>query len=121
MDWSESTNFWTPPEKLAHTKEAVLHNKLPENKNQYALVTEGSYHVMDNRQRWNTAVWSPTRQVRETIKKQKSKLKQFTKVKVRYRWTRVASTPSLNWLMYGCKRPTGLSTAMEEGQQAAEG
>lgn len=71
MDWSESTNFWTPPEKLAHTKEAVLHNKLPENKNQYALVTEGSYHVMDNRQRWNTAVWSPTRQVRETIKNKK--------------------------------------------------
>lgn len=73
MDWSESTNFWTPPEKVVHATEVLLHNKLPENENQYDLVTEGSYHVMENQQKWNTAVWSPMWQVKETIKR-KSKL-----------------------------------------------
>ena len=42
MIWLEGQNFGVSPEEVTHAEEAPLYNKLPENKEQYALFTAGS-------------------------------------------------------------------------------
>ena len=61
MDWSEGKDFGASPEKeVTRAEEAPLYNRLPEDKKQYALFTDGSCRILRKEQRWKAAVWSPT-------------------------------------------------------------
>jgi len=67
MDWPEGKDFGAPPEKkVTRAEGAPLYNKMPEEKKEYALFTDGSCRIVGKQQRWKAAVWSPTRQVAET-------------------------------------------------------
>ncbi|KAK4811001.1 hypothetical protein QYF61_014473 [Mycteria americana] len=68
MDWPEGKDFRiSPEEEVMCAEEAPLYNKLPENEKQYALFTDGSSHIVGKHRRWKAAVWSPIRQVVETV------------------------------------------------------
>ena len=46
MDWPEGKVFGASPEQeVTRVEETPLYNKLPEDKKQYALLTDGSCHV----------------------------------------------------------------------------
>jgi len=47
MDWPEGKDFGaSPEEKVTHAEEAPLYNKLPEEKKEYALFTDGSCRIV---------------------------------------------------------------------------
>lgn len=56
MDWSEGKYFEAPLKEVIHTKKAPLHNKLPENGDQYTLFTGVSHHILENHQKRKTAL-----------------------------------------------------------------
>jgi len=81
MDWPECKDFGAlPEEEVTRAEEAPLYNKLPEDKKQYALFTDGSCCIVGKQRRWKAAVWSPTRQVAETAEGE-DESSQFTEVK----------------------------------------
>lgn len=48
------------PKEMTQAQESPLYSKLPENKKQYALFTDGSCHIVGKHQSWKAAMWSPT-------------------------------------------------------------
>ena len=80
MDWSEGRDFRASPEEVTHAQEAPLYKKLSVNEKKYAMFIDGLCHIVGNCWRWKTAVWSPTRQVTETVE-EKGKFNQFAELK----------------------------------------
>jgi len=81
MDWPKGKDFGaSPEEEVTGAEEAPLYNKLPEDKKQYALFTDGSCCIVGKQQSWKAAVWSPTRQVAETAEGE-GESSQFAEVK----------------------------------------
>lgn len=80
MDCPEGRHVQASPKEVTNAKEAPPCNKSPENEKQYAPFTDGSCHIVGKYQKWKATVWSPTRQVTETVTG-KGKLSQFAEVK----------------------------------------
>lgn len=50
---------------VTHAQEAPLCNKLPENKKQYGLFTDGPCHIAGNHQNWEAAMRNPTQLIKK--------------------------------------------------------
>jgi len=48
----------SPEEEVTHAEKAPLHNKMPENEQQYALFMDGSCHIVGKQQRWRAGACS---------------------------------------------------------------
>jgi len=61
MNWPEGKDFGASrKEEVTRAEEAPLYSKLPEDKKEYTLFTDGSCHIVGKQRRWKAAVWSPT-------------------------------------------------------------
>jgi len=63
VTWKKNSFEWGPEQRQAFEqikRDTPLYNKLPEDKKQYALFTDGSCRIVGKQRRWKAAVWSPT-------------------------------------------------------------
>lgn len=106
---------------VMYAEDSPLYNKLPENKKQYSLFTDGSCCTVGKHWRWKAAVWSPTGQFKNCWKKRSSQFAEVKVMQLALYWVRkIAITLSLYWLVDSSICFVKMATIMEADQLAVQ-